>query len=238
MRSGVLRAASVTVGVAALLSACTSGGGNHSRPDANTQVSTSFAPPEGSIDRPRPVECVQGWISRPRQPVAPSSGTPATGTPTSGAPASHAPTSGPPASHAPSTSGTPSASSDKNDVTIGPLTWPGLRSLATGDQNTWGSQSGGGWFYKIGPRLQAGAEVTVTVGAEQRARAGLEYGEVSDNSPATSVVFRSCQKAATGFPGGFFVAGDGRACVPLDVRVGDQPAQRVLISFFKGDCSA
>jgi hypothetical protein len=123
-------------------------------------------------------------------------------------------------------------------VTVGPLTWRDLGALTTGDQHAHGVQYAGGWHYRVRPVIGAGAEVTVTVGAEERARAGLEYGSGFRTTPAPAVTFHSCPDSATSFPGAFFVAGDGRACVPLDVRVGDGSPRRIVISFFNGSCPA
>ncbi|WP_037908575.1 hypothetical protein [Actinacidiphila yeochonensis] len=85
--------------------------------------------------------------------------------------------------------------------------------------------------------MRADAVVTVTVGAAQRAHAGLEFsGEYGAPTPA--VTFSGCPDGPTAFLGAFFVAEDGRACVPVDVRVGDGPARHVVISFFEGRCPA
>jgi hypothetical protein len=124
------------------------------------------------------------------------------------------------------------------DITVGPLTWRGLRTLASGDQQAHGVANSGGWHYRAGPDVTGDAVVTVTVGASERARAGLEYGGGYGNTPAPAVTFHGCPSSVTSFYGGFFVAGDGRACVPLDVRVGDGPPRRVVISFFNGACPA
>jgi hypothetical protein len=123
-------------------------------------------------------------------------------------------------------------------VRVGPLVWRGLRTLETGDQHAHGVQNSGGWHYRLSPDLDAGAVVTVTIGTQQRARAGLEYGGGYGTTPAPSVTFHSCAAATTSFSGGFFVAGDGRACVPVDVKVGDAAVQHIVISFFNGPCPA
>jgi hypothetical protein len=122
------------------------------------------------------------------------------------------------------------------DVTAGPVTWKGLRAAADAGQNTSGTHNSDGWHYRVALVVRPGAVVTVTIGAQQRARAGLEYGGGYGTTPAPAVTFHSCPGSATTFPGGFFVAGDGRACVPLDIRSDDGPARHVVISFFKGAC--
>lgn len=216
------------MGAVTLLAACTAGGGGPSDDDAGIAAVTSDAPPVGSIEHPRPVECVEG-VPDPGGATTPAT-TPPSGTPTGTRAGTRAgtPTGKP--------SGTPAAG--KADVTAGPLVWRGLRALATGDQKDYGSRNSDGWHYKIGAELPADAVATVTIGAQQRARAALEYGQGYGNSPAPAVTFHSCPATPTGFPGGFFVAGDGRACVPVEVRVGDGAPQRVMISFFNGPCPA
>lgn len=235
MSGRVLLATGVVCGALALLGGCSFGGGtDDSAP--SPLPSSSPPPPVGSIDHPRPVECVDGMTARAGTPHTTGSntvpGTPAgsplptsSGSPPSGTPRSPGATRGASAKDAP------------GDVRVGPLVWRGLGDLATGDQNAHGEQNSDGWHYRLVPRLNAGAVVTVTIGAEQRARAGLEYGGGYGIAPAPSVVFHACT-STTFFTGGFFVAGDGRACVPLDVKVGDAPTQHIVISFFKGHCPA
>lgn len=202
-----LRAAGVAYGTALLLAGCAWGGGSNSSVAATTPAfGDSPPPPVGSIEHPRPVECIDGM-------------TYATGPSTPPPPSSHP---------------TPNL----RDVIVGPLAWKGVREMATGVQSAYGYRNSDGWHYKVAPDVQAGAVVTVTIGSQQRASAGLEYGTGNGASPTPAVTFHSCPGAVTGFPGGFFVAGDGRACVPLDVRVADGPPRRVVISFFNGDCPA
>jgi hypothetical protein len=229
-----------------LLSGCSLGRHSHVTATASPSA-VSAPPPVGSIEHPRPVECVdgvtygEGSATPPRRPTNPAgspTGTPAdpstssTGHRTTG----HPPTSRPPAGGA---SATPGGS----DVTVGPLTWQGLRGLAGGDQQDQrdhGTQNSGGWHYRIDTLIRPGATVTVTVGAQQRARAGLEFGGEHNSAPTPAVTFHACPQplGPTSFRGSFFVAGDGRACVPLDIRVGDTPARHVVISFFSGRCPA
>ncbi|MFI0899181.1 hypothetical protein [Streptomyces sp. NPDC020983] len=124
------------------------------------------------------------------------------------------------------------------DVTVGPLTLHGLRALEDGDQDAYGVHDADGWHYTTGATLGSGGPVTVLIGAEQRARAGLEFGGDQGLAPAPAVTFQGCPGGATSYLGAFFVAGDGRACVPLDIRAGDGAPQRVVISFFAGPCPA
>lgn len=302
------RAAGVTGGALALLTGCTLG---HSGVSAPTPAYSAPAPPPvGSIEHPRPVDCVDGLTfggdlppsppatSGPATPLPPTKPHPAGTTPGSNSatrtgtgprtgPATATTTApdtgpgtptGPGTTTAPATDtgagtdtdtssgadtgtgappgtvsgwaagggphGSPSPtlpklpSGPRTDVTVGPLTWKGLRALATADQRVYGTHNSDGWHYRIGPEVHAHSTVTVTVGVQQRARAGLEYGGGYGTTPAPAVTFHSCPTATTTFPGGFFIAGDGRACLPLDVRVGNGPPKRVVISFFNGRCSA
>ncbi|MFI1094329.1 hypothetical protein [Streptomyces sp. NPDC020917] len=238
MSGRVLLTTGAVCGALALLGACSFGtASDDSAPPPDASVSQP--PPVGSIEHPRPVECLDGRTAGIGSPLAtgtaPDGGKPAAGsTPISGRP----PSSGSsPSSGTRNAPGTP-AHRPADDVRIGPLLWQGLRTLETGDQHAHGAQNSGGWHYRLSARLEAGTVVTVTIGAEQRARAGLEYGGGYGNTPAPAVTFHSCTAAATSFSGGFFVAGDGRACVPVDVKVGDAPVQHVVISFFQGRCPA
>ncbi|MFC4030951.1 hypothetical protein ACFO3J_05650 [Streptomyces polygonati] len=209
------RAAGVAAGALALLAGCTAGGSEPA--DKAPPAVASAPPPVGSIAHPRPVECVEG-TSTYRPPTA-----------AHGAPAKSGAPSGP-ASAAPPAS--------RNDLSAGGLILHGAAALADGDQQARGVHNADGWHYRVDSEVQDSRPVTVTIGAEQRARVGLQYGIGYGMSPAPSVSFHGCPGASTVFIGAFFVAGDGRACVPLDVRVGDGPSRRVVISFFDGRCPA
>ncbi|MYS24025.1 MULTISPECIES: hypothetical protein [unclassified Streptomyces] len=203
----------MAAGALALLAGCTAGGASDDG-DQVPRATASLPPPVGSIAHPRPVRCVEGTI----HPLPSTSGTSAK----SGAP--NATPAGPPAS--------------RNDVSAGALIWHGAAALATGDQKAHGVQNADGWHYRVDSEVWSSQQVTVTIGPDQRARAGLQYGIGYGMSPAPAVTFHGCPGAATVFIGAFFVAGDGRACVPLDVRAGDGPPRRVVISFFDGRCPA
>ncbi|SEG14993.1 hypothetical protein SAMN05216223_103409 [Actinacidiphila yanglinensis] len=234
-------------GALILLSGCSLG--THSDATATASPSVASAPPPvGSVEHPRPVECVDGTPYRNGTPVPPRRPTNPAGSPTSASaappptPTAHPPTRSTHYAPTPSTSrgtshGTSTPSADL-DVTVGPLTWQGLRGLADGDQRDQGVPNSGGWHYRIQSLVSPGAVVTVTVGTQQRARAGLEFGGEYGSTPTPAVTFHACPGSPTSFRGSFFVAGDGRACVPLDVRVGDAPARHVVISFFSGRCPA
>jgi hypothetical protein len=205
------RSAGVAAGALALLAGCTSGG--RSAP-AETTAGTP-PPPVGSIAHPRPVQCLEGttYTPPPSHRASPGSGTPSHPAPTE-----------PPAS--------------KTDVAVGPLTLLSVGALAQGDQQGHSYHNGQGWHYRVDSEVRNAQLVTLTIGPEQRASTGLEYGLGYGMSPAPAVTFHGCPGAPTIFIGAFFVAGDGRACVPLDVRVGNGPPRRVVISFFHGHCPA
>jgi len=113
-----------------------------------------------------------------------------------------------------------------------------LGGLAGGDQSARSFHNADGWHYRIDIEVRGPDSVTVTIGIEQRARVGLEYGSGYGDSPVTAVTFHGCPGDPTLFIGAFFVAGDGRVCLPLDIRVDDGSTQQVMISFFDGRCSA
>ncbi|HEV7897341.1 MAG TPA: hypothetical protein VGP31_05800 [Planosporangium sp.] len=118
-----------------------------------------------------------------------------------------------------------------DDVAVGPLVWQGLRTWATADPSKFGENDD----YKLGATVKAGATVTVAVAPDARAFAGLSYGQRWQYSPVDAVTFQACDNSDTVFIGGFHVV--GRRCVPFDIRVGDDPPTRVVVSFFTGkDC--
>jgi hypothetical protein len=234
MSGRAFRVAGVAGGALVLLSGCTLGG--HPDVAATPPPAPSAAPPIGSIEHPRPVECVDGttYYAGSR-----AGGDPSPSSPSRSSSPTHPRTPSTSTSR-PSGSASPSKgrAAGKDDVTVGPLTWQGLGALATGDQRARGILNSGGWHYRISSVVHPNAVVTVTIGATQRARAGLEFGGEYGAAPAPAVTFHACPDGPTSFLGAFFIAGDGRACVPLDVRVGDEPTRHVLISFFNGRCPA
>jgi hypothetical protein len=52
------------------------------------------------------------------------------------------------------------------------------------------------------------------------------------------VTFHGCADDTTSFLGAFFIADDGRACLPLEIRAGDGATRRVVISVYSGRCPA
>ncbi|WP_329137963.1 hypothetical protein OG552_29180 [Streptomyces sp. NBC_01476] len=225
------RSAAVAAGALALLAACTTGAKSDAAASA-PPIAGSPPPPIGSITHPRPVECIEGTTYPPPGTAAGSGGG---HPPSSTSPASPVPPA-PPASPAFTDPVRPPAS--KDDVTVGPVTWHGLGALAAGDQTARGIHNSEGWHYPVNPDIMGAVLVTMTVGAEERASAGLEYGIGYGLTPAPAVTFHGCPGGGTVFRGTVFVAGDGRACVPLDIRIGDGPTRRVVISFFHGRCPA
>jgi hypothetical protein len=219
--AGVLGAAAVVLVVSTVVGGCSPDGPAAS--STPSRASTSAAPPVGSVDHPRPVLCADGATLTPSVPTTAAS--PATPT-------------RPAKRHATPTRSAAKWDPSENDITVGPLTLRGLRALDDGNQYTHGVHNSEGWHYLIGTAVKAGAEVTVTIGAEQRARAGLEFGGTQGTTPAPAVTFHGCAGATTTFLGAFFIAGDGRACLPLDIRAGDGATRRVVISFYNGRCPA
>lgn len=243
MSGRALRVGWLVGGALILLSGCSLG--THSDATATASPSVASAPPPvGSVEHPRPVECVDGTPYRNGTPVPPNRPTNLAGSPTSTSaapppsPTGHLSTHGTHHTSTPGPSHRAPTPSRALDVTVGPLTWQGLRGLADGNQRDQGVPNSGGWHYRVQSLVSPGAVVTVTVGAQQRARAGLEFGGEYGSTPTPAVTFHACPGSPTSFRGSFFVAGDGRACVPLDVRVGDAPARHVVISFFSGRCPA
>ncbi|MFU8873025.1 hypothetical protein [Micromonospora sp. SL4-19] len=121
-----------------------------------------------------------------------------------------------------------------DDVVAGPMTWRGLKAMATGDPASFGYQDADGGHYKIGARVRAGATVTVTIGTEARGYAALAYGQAWGYRPVDGVTFSACPDADTWFVGGFVVK--GHRCVPLDVTADGARPVRVVVSLFAGQC--
>ncbi|MEV0096143.1 hypothetical protein [Streptomyces sp. NPDC050738] len=123
------------------------------------------------------------------------------------------------------------------DVTVGPLTWKGLKDRARSDREGFGTKQSDGWHYKIGVEITAGASATVSVAPQARGKAGLAYGQQWDYTAAQEVAFHACPKARTGYIGGFVVADPtGRSCLPLDIRTGEAPPRRITVSLGAGTC--
>lgn len=119
-----------------------------------------------------------------------------------------------------------------DDLIVGSLSWPGLRSWATADPA--GFNGGERDSYKVGALIKAGAVVTVAVPNSIKDKVGLKYGQGWAYEPAQSVTFHGCQDFDTAYVGGFYVV--GHRCVPLDITERGKPPVRVTISFFAGRC--
>lgn len=229
--AGVVGAAAAVLAASTAVGGCSQDG--RAAPSAAPRSSTSAAPPVGSVAHPRPVLCSDGATPTPTPPAA--------GAATATKPpqrTKRTKQAEPPTSHASPKHSAPAWDPRDSDIVIGPLTLRGLRALDDGNQYTHGVRNRQGWHYLIRTSLKAGTEVTMTIGAEERARAGLEYGGAQGTTPAPAVTFHACAGDTTSFLGAFFIAGDGRACLPLDIREGDGGTRRVVISFYKGRCPA
>jgi hypothetical protein len=122
-----------------------------------------------------------------------------------------------------------------DDVVVGPLGWPHLKTWATAAPADFVMSTSGNDF-KVGAELQAGATVTVAISPEAPGHAGLDYGQSWSYSPAQAVTFHACPHTDTAFVGGFHV--EGRQCVPLDIAVDKAAPTRIVVSFFNGPCPA
>jgi hypothetical protein len=120
-----------------------------------------------------------------------------------------------------------------DDVVVGPLGWPGLKTWATADPSGYVTSASGNDF-KVGAELDAGATVTVAIAPGAPGNAGLDYGQQWSYSPTQAVTFHACPHTDTAFVGGFHV--EGRHCVPLDITVGNATPTRIVISVFNGPC--
>lgn len=127
-----------------------------------------------------------------------------------------------------------------DDLVIGPLRYPGLRHgySAYLEPLTKPNYPGGGYFYKVGPELAAGATATIQIDPSASDYAAL----ISADSPQTgdqAITYHSCAKSKHGtfWPGGFILHGRSTACVPIRITVADESAvHRVVIALPAGAC--
>lgn len=119
-----------------------------------------------------------------------------------------------------------------NDLTVGAISWPGLKDWATADPK--GFANGKLGDYKVGALVKAGAVVTVAVAEPNKDDAGLKYGQRWDYEPAQSVTFQGCKDYDTAYIGGFHVP--NKRCIPFDISEGGKPPVRITVSFFAGPC--
>ncbi|MFD5717178.1 hypothetical protein [Streptomyces sp. NPDC127036] len=112
----------------------------------------------------------------------------------------------------------------------------GVKGWQDGRRTDFGARTREGWHYKIGAEVKRGSVVTVSVAPEARQRASLSYGQEEGYSPVAEVTFRACPASDTVYVGGFFISGDGRICLPLDVQVRKAAPQTIVIPVFSGAC--
>jgi hypothetical protein len=84
-------------------------------------------------------------------------------------------------------------------------------------------------FFKVGMELPADASVTLSIGEEARAYAGI-ITEKGQDEGYSSVSYRACsateQDGMVFWVGGFTLVGRASACVPLEVQVKGETAIR------------
>jgi hypothetical protein len=124
------------------------------------------------------------------------------------------------------------AAQTENDLTVGAISWPGLKSWATADPKGFGN--GGSGDYKIGALVKAGAVVTVSVAGPNANDVGLKYGQRWNYEPTRSVTFQGCKDYDTAYIGGFHVP--DRRCISFEISEDGKPPVRVTVSFFAGPC--
>jgi len=143
---------------------------------------------------------------------------------------------GPPSPPAPVTAG-------PRDLAVGPMYFPGGRTLATYTPAQYGYAPFGrhSRFYKLALVVRPGATVTVTIGTSARGHAVIAAPGVGQLGlgGVTSATYHACRQAGGFFAQGFTFTGPPfRGCVPLDVTVGGQARVRhVTLSLFAGSCA-
>jgi hypothetical protein len=118
------------------------------------------------------------------------------------------------------------------DLAIGPLIIVNGQRVATADPAGYGQHGS----YKIPFVVTTGATVTVTI--DPPARGHVVISNPYAPAGVTAATYRPCPRVAGFFAQGFaFTGGRTRGCVPLDVKVNDQPRVRhVTLSLFAGSC--
>jgi hypothetical protein len=122
-----------------------------------------------------------------------------------------------------------------DDVAVGPLLIPGLRTWAHARPDDYGHDH----QFKVGVQVRKGQTATLSIPAAFHQVAGLLYAEQSRSAqtPAEAdhaVTFTACADHHTPFVGGFFVLEP--RCVPLEIRPAGGRPVREVISFFAGNC--
>jgi hypothetical protein len=142
---------------------------------------------------------------------------------------------------------------DENTVVVGPLAFLYPGGYADAPKRSFDRRGAGYPSQKVLIVVEQGAAVTVAIASRATEVASLLYdpeafeqsGVSAVSDGARAVTFIACPKgtaaigppnAATQFNGGFIVSGP--RCVPIEVRVGDNPTpDRRVFSFGKGDCA-
>jgi hypothetical protein len=119
-----------------------------------------------------------------------------------------------------------------DDLTVGAVSWPGLRAWAGKKPADIAGDDGPD--FKIGVAIRAGATVTVVVEDDGGGAVGLNYGQGWGYAATKAVTFHACADVDTAYIGGFHIARPG--CVPLLITEAGKPTARVTVSFFAGAC--
>jgi hypothetical protein len=123
------------------------------------------------------------------------------------------------------------------DLVIGPLTYPRLLLGFSDDPPlTTPNYPGNGYFYKVGPDLDAGGIATVAIDAFASRYAGV-VSSYSPDAGDQAITYHSCPQTRTGWVGGFVLRGRTTACVPIVVTIaGDPVVHRTVVSLGAGPC--
>lgn len=125
-----------------------------------------------------------------------------------------------------------------DDLTLGPLLYPGLLN---GYPQALPDAVDGIIFAKIGTELSPDTTVTVSIGPEASSWASI----VTENGPPAgylSVTYKSClssqQEANVWWVGGFALRNQTSGCLPLNVQVqGEASVRRTVIAFGDKSCT-
>ena len=125
------------------------------------------------------------------------------------------------------------------DLTIGPLSYAGLRALSLTPAAGAPNWSDGGHYYKTGAQLPPGISATVRI-TGPAARYAAIITETGPPHGSHTVTYQSCGHtniAGFSWVGGFVLSGRHAACVPIAVTTGADPVVRhVVVSLGAGPC--
>lgn len=135
--------------------------------------------------------------------------------------------------------GPDSPSPGPDDLTIGPLVYPGLGHGYKVDVAP-EADADGTTMFKVGTRLPADSTVTVSIDPTARSFAGI----LTEQGPSvgySSVTYEGCPASVhpgrVFWVGGFTLAGKKSACVPLTVQVKGEPDPRhAMLAIDTGSC--